>query len=61
MLDPALLDKEEEDPNDFRESRVDLKSLEAVPVEAEPMLPAVEEVALGRGGILPEYMKTSKQ
>ena len=52
MLDPALLDKEEEDPKDLSELRVDLNSFEAVPVEFDPMLP-MEDAALGRGGILP--------
>lgn len=53
MLDPALLDSEEDDPKDLRELNVDLNSFEAVPVAFELRLLAAEAV-LGRGGILPE-------
>lgn len=57
MLFPALLDSEEDDPNDLRELKVDLNNLEAVPVAFEFKLLLVEAV-LGRGGILPSRSRT---
>lgn len=51
---PALLDREEEEPNDFKELIVDLNSFEAVPVEFEERLLEADDV-LGSGGSLPMY------
>lgn len=54
----ALLDKEEEDPKDFRELKVDLNNLEAAVVPFELAFDAilfVWLVAVERGGNLPTY------